>query len=71
MEGDVKLTDFKPNEVILIVANRQEMFSVLAQKKVPLFPVMPFDYVFSTDAPYARLTRRQEALTSQKYSPEF
>lgn len=71
VEGNVNLADFKPCEVILIVANRQEMFSVLAQKKVPPFPFMPFDYVFSTDAPYARLTRRQKDLIAGGHFPEF
>ena len=66
--GDVVLTEFNPADVILIVEDRKEMFQVLAQKKLPPFPVMPFDYVFSTDAPYARRTARQKAV--EGYFPD-
>lgn len=69
VEGDISLTDFRPDDLILIVENQREMFSVLAQRKVPPFPVMPFDYVFSTDAPYARMTRRQEQTAAVGYFP--
>ena len=63
VEGDVDLTRFEhATDVVLIVENRKEMFWVLAQRDIVPFPVMPFDYVFSTDAPYARLTGRQRAI---------
>ena len=39
--------------------NRRETFWVLAQRDVIPYAVMPFDYVFSTDDPYPRLTQRQ------------
>lgn len=70
-EGDITLTTFKPGDLILIVEDRQEMFWTLAQRKVPPFPVMPFDYAFSTDAPYARMTRRQEEAVMSGYFPGF
>lgn len=69
VEGDVDLTQLKPNDVILIVESRAEMFRILAQRKVVPFPVMPFDYVFSTDAPNARMTERQAAV--EGYFPDI
>ena len=59
--GDVNLTQFVPEDVLLIVGNRKEHFSVLAQVDVPPCPVIPFDFVFSSDCPYPRRTNRQKA----------
>ena len=59
-ERDVRLIAFNPSDIILIIANKAEMFDALARRNVPPFPVMPFNYVFSTDAPSARRTRRQQ-----------
>jgi len=63
--GNLDLQLFQPTDVVLIVENRHERFRLLAQRDVTPFPVMPFDYVFSTDDPYPRRTKRQQAALAQ------
>lgn len=62
-KGDIKLENFDPNDVLVIVANRAERFRLLAQEDIVPWPVVAFDYAFAEgEPPYARLTGRQKAL---------
>lgn len=57
---DVRLDSFDPLDVILIVENSEEQFRLLAKRDVPMYAIVPFDYVYSADNPNAHLSGRQK-----------
>lgn len=62
VNGDVNLNKFSPYDVAIVVPDRSNRFSLLARKEVFPFPVIALDYVYSSDAPSPKITRRQRAL---------
>jgi len=57
--GTVRLDDFDPLDIILLVENETEQFRLLAKRDCPKFAIVPFDFVYSTDNPMPHLSQRQ------------
>lgn len=55
----VRLDSLDPLDIIMLVENRAEQFRLLAKRDVPMYAIVPFDYVYSSDNPNAHLSDRQ------------
>jgi len=63
----IRLDSFDPLNIILLVENGTEQFRLLAKQDVPMYAIVPFDYVYSTDSPSAHLSDRQRNKQAERF----
>jgi len=65
---NINLADIEnPSDIILIVENTVEQFNLLARRDVPIYAIMPFDFVYSSDSPYPHRSERQKWKGAERY----
>lgn len=63
----VELDSLESEDIVLIVENKAEQFKLLARRDVPIYSILPFDYIYSTDSPYPHLSDRQRAKSAKRF----
>jgi hypothetical protein len=63
----IRLGSFDPLDIILLVENRAEQFRLLAKRDLPMYAIVPFDYVYSADDPNAHLSYRQRNKQAERF----
>lgn len=56
----VDLSRISPEDIIIIVKDTGEQFKLLAKRDIPIYAIIPFDYVYSKEDPRPRLSNRQK-----------
>lgn len=63
----VVLSRFDARDIILIVEDEGEQFRLLAQRDVPIYAILPFNFVYSTDNPYPHRSDRQIQKDAERF----
>jgi hypothetical protein len=65
--NEIRLADLESTDIVLIVENRAEQFTLLAKRDVPIYAILPFDYVYSSDDPYPHRSDRQKNKDAERF----
>lgn len=63
----VELNALDSLDIVLIVENRAEQFELLAKRDVPIYAILPFDFVYSSEDPYPHRSQRQQIKDAQRF----
>ncbi len=64
---EIKLADLESTDIVLIVENKVEQFTLLAKRDVPIYAILPFDFVYSSDNPYPHRSDRQRKKDADRF----
>lgn len=63
----VELNALDSTDIVLIVENKAEQFELLAKRDVPIYAILPFDFVYSSDSPYPHRSDRQRTKDAERF----